>query len=139
MLTAAVDHPGHLTVDGIEAQPFVPVLLLFAWCFGRQWELQRLQQAGLIVIQVCDGVHWHATLDVIGNVGLIQVQLPYNLYILQNSVSLTLLRARGAASGVLGDDSLAVSDVELKEELLLDSSLLDDRFVANYRIDGILV
>lgn len=48
------------------------------------------------------------------------------------SFYLTLLRARGAASGVLGDvDSLAVSDVELKEELLLDNSLLDGRFVAN--------
>lgn len=58
---------------------------------------------------------------------------------MQNSVSLTLLRARGAASGVLGDDSLAVSDVELKEELLLDNSLLDGRFVANYRTDGGLV
>lgn len=47
---------------------------------------------------------------------------------------LTLRRARGAASGVLGDvDSLAVSDVELKEELLLDSSLLDGRLVANCR------
>ena len=45
---------------------------------------------------------------------------------------LTLLRARGADSGVLGDvDSLAVSDVELSEELLLDSSLLDGRLVAN--------
>lgn len=54
-------------------------------------------------------------------------------------MSRTLLRARGAASGVLGDDSLAVSDVELKEELLLDSSLLDGRFVANYRTDGGLV
>lgn len=49
--------------------------------------------------------------------------------------SLTLLRARGAASGVLGDDSLAVSEVELKDELLLDNSLLDGRFVANYGID----
>lgn len=49
---------------------------------------------------------------------------------------LTLLRARGAASGVLGDvDSLAVSDVELKEELLLDSSLLDGLLVANCRTD----
>lgn len=49
---------------------------------------------------------------------------------------LTLLRARGAASGVLGDvDSLAVSDVELKEELLLDNSLLDGRLVANCRTD----
>lgn len=48
---------------------------------------------------------------------------------------LTLRRARGAASGVLGDvDSLAVSDVELKEELLLDSSLLDGLLVANCRI-----
>ena len=49
---------------------------------------------------------------------------------------LTLLRARGAASGVLGDvDSLAVSDVELSEELLLDSSLLDGRLVANCKTD----
>lgn len=47
---------------------------------------------------------------------------------------LTLLRARGAASGVLGDvDSLAVSDVELSDELLLDNSLLDGRLVANCR------
>lgn len=47
---------------------------------------------------------------------------------------LTLLRARGADSGVLGDvDSLAVSDVELSEELLLDNSLLDGRLVANCR------
>lgn len=30
-------------------------------------------------------------------------------------------------------DSFAVSDVELKEELLLDSSLLDGLFVANCR------
>lgn len=52
------------------------------------------------------------------------------------SFCLTLLRARGAASGVLGDvDSLAVSDVELKEELLLDNSLLDGRLVANCRTD----
>lgn len=37
---------------------------------------------------------------------------------------------------MLGDvDSLAVSDVELKEELLLDNSLLDGRFVANCRTD----
>lgn len=49
---------------------------------------------------------------------------------------LTLRRARGAASGVLGDvDSFAVSDVELKEELLLDSSLLDGLLVANCRTD----
>lgn len=52
------------------------------------------------------------------------------------SFCLTLRRARGAASGVLGDvDSLAVSDVELREELLLDSSLLDGRLVANCRMD----
>lgn len=55
----------------------------------------------------------------------------------QQSISLfhlTLLRARGAASGVLGDvDSLAVSDVELSEELLLDNSLLDGLLVANCR------
>lgn len=57
VLTAAVDHPGHLTVNGIEAQPFVPVLLLFIQRFSRQGELQRLQQAGLVVVQVCDGVH----------------------------------------------------------------------------------
>lgn len=50
--------------------------------------------------------------------------------------TLTLLRARGAASGVLGDvDSLAVSEVELREELLLDSSLLVDLLVANCRMD----
>lgn len=58
--------------------------------------------------------------------------------LLQSIVSfcLTLRRARGAASGVLGDvDSLAVSDVELREELLLDSSLLDGRLVANCRMD----
>ena len=48
---------------------------------------------------------------------------------------LTLLRARGAASGVLGDDSLAVSDVELSEELLLESSLVEGRLVANCRMD----
>lgn len=57
MLTAAVDHPGHLAVDGIEAQPFVPVLLLFARRLGGQGELQRLKQAGLVVVQVGDGVH----------------------------------------------------------------------------------
>lgn len=57
MLTAAVDHSGDLTIDGIEAQPFVPVLLLLTWRFGRQRELQRLEQAGLVVVQVCDGVH----------------------------------------------------------------------------------
>lgn len=45
---------------------------------------------------------------------------------------LTLRRTRGADSGVLGDvDSLAVSDVELSEELLLDNSLLEGRLVAN--------
>lgn len=57
MLTAAVDHPGHLAVDGIEAQPFVPVLLLFARRLGGQGELQRLKQARLVVVQVGDGVH----------------------------------------------------------------------------------
>ena len=57
VLTAAVDHPGHLTVDGIEAQPLVPVLLLFARRLGRQGELQGLEQAGLVVIQVRDRVH----------------------------------------------------------------------------------
>lgn len=50
--------------------------------------------------------------------------------------NLTLLRALGAASGVLGDDSLAVSDVELREELLLDNSLLNGLFVANCGTDG---
>lgn len=49
---------------------------------------------------------------------------------------LTLLRARGADSGVLGDDSLAVSDVELSDELLLDNSLFDVRLVANCRAQG---
>jgi len=38
---------------------------------------------------------------------------------------LTLLRVGGAMSGVLGRlDSLGVSEVELREELLLESSLL---------------
>lgn len=38
---------------------------------------------------------------------------------------LTLLRVRGAASSVLGrGDSLGVSEVELRDELLLESSLL---------------
>lgn len=54
VLTAAVHHSGHLTVNGIEAQPFVPVLLLFTWRFSRQRELQCLEKAGLVVIQVCD-------------------------------------------------------------------------------------
>lgn len=37
----------------------------------------------------------------------------------------TRLRVRGAMSGVLGSgDSLRVSEVELSEELLLESSLL---------------
>lgn len=57
VLAAAVDHPGHLAVDGIEAQPFVPVLLLLARRLGRQRELQGLEQAGLVVVQVRDGVH----------------------------------------------------------------------------------
>lgn len=77
VLTAAVDHPGHLAVDGIEAQPFVPVLLLLTRRFGRQRELQRLQQAGLVVIQVCDGVHWHATLEVIGIAGSVSLKHTY--------------------------------------------------------------
>lgn len=62
VLTAAVDHPRHLTVDGIETQPFISVLFLFAWRFSRQGELQRLEETRLVVIQVCDGVHRHATL-----------------------------------------------------------------------------
>lgn len=37
---------------------------------------------------------------------------------------LTLLLARGAGSGVLGEvDSFGVSEVELRDELLLESSL----------------
>lgn len=48
---------------------------------------------------------------------------------------LTLLRARGAASGVLDDvDSFAVSEVELSDELLLESSLVGRR-VANCRME----
>lgn len=77
VLTAAVDHPGHLAVDGIEAQPFVPVLLLLARRFGRQGELQCLQQAGLVVIQVCDGVHRHSTLDRILIAGSVSLKHAY--------------------------------------------------------------
>lgn len=48
---------------------------------------------------------------------------------------LTLLRARGAASGVLDEvDSFAVSEVELSDELLLESSLVGRR-VANCRME----
>lgn len=64
MLTAAVDHSGHLAVDGVEAQPLVPVLLLFVGRFGRQGELQGLEQARLVVVQVRDGVHRHGSLEV---------------------------------------------------------------------------
>lgn len=142
MLTAAVDHPGHLTVDGIEAQPFVSVLLLFAWRFSRQGELQRLEETRLVVVQVCNGVHRHAAL--VGNEAKKNKRKTENL-ILSDSwvdskpfskVFLTLLRARGADSGVLGDDSLAVSDVELSDELLLDNSLFDVLLVANCRAHG---
>lgn len=65
VLTAAVDHPGHLPVDGVQAQTFVPVLFLLALRLGRQGELQRLEEAGLVVVQVCDGIHRHASL--VGN------------------------------------------------------------------------
>lgn len=47
----------------------------------------------------------------------------------------TRLRARGAASGVFGEvDSLGVSEEELTDELLLESSLLG-RLVANCRME----
>lgn len=62
VLTAAVNHPGDLPVDGIEAQPLVPVLLLLVRCFSWQGQLQRLQEAGLVVVQVSDGVHRHSSL-----------------------------------------------------------------------------
>lgn len=62
VLTAAVDHPRHLAIDWIEAQPFVPVLFLFARRLRRQGELQRLEEARLVVVQVRDGVHRHGSL-----------------------------------------------------------------------------
>lgn len=43
----------------------------------------------------------------------------------KRSKELTLLRVRGAVSGVLSrGDSLGVSELELSDELLLESSLL---------------
>lgn len=75
VLTAAVDHPGHLAVDGIEAQPLVPMLLLLTRRVGRQRELQRLEQARLVVVQVGDGVHRHAPLEDEG-LHSIQTNLP---------------------------------------------------------------
>ncbi len=64
VLTAAVDHPWHLTVDGIEAQSFVPVLLLLTRRLSRQRELQSLEKAGLVVVQVSDRVNRHASLKI---------------------------------------------------------------------------
>jgi len=131
VLAAAVHHPGHLAVDGVEAQPFVPVLLILIRRLERQRELQGLEEAGLVVVQVRDGVHRHGALRVNRAFFSVQTGLAPGFKSIR-FVRLTLRRARGGASGVLGDvDSLAVSDVELKEELLLDNSFVEGRLVAN--------
>ena len=97
VLTAAVDHPGHLAVNGIEAQPFVPVLLLFAWRLSWQGELQRLEQARLVVVQVGDGVHWHASLEV--NNCFIQIQTPWRRSVAQSATNRVILPYPPACSG----------------------------------------
>ncbi len=71
MTAAPLQHPGHLSVDGVEAELSLgsPVRRAPAarWLLqlqlGRVGELQRLQQAGLTLYKVGDGVHGQTTLQ----------------------------------------------------------------------------
>lgn len=65
---APLQHPGHLPVDGVEAELGLgPPLRRAGWLLqlqlGRVRELQRLQQARLTIYKVRDGVHWQTTLQ----------------------------------------------------------------------------
>lgn len=63
VLAAEVHHPGHLSVNWVEAELFVVALFPVASCLGWQRELERLQQPGLAVIKVGDAIHRYATLS----------------------------------------------------------------------------
>lgn len=66
---APLQHPGHLSVDGVEAELGLGPPLrraarrLLQLQLGRVGELQRLQQAGLTIYEVGDGVHGQTALQ----------------------------------------------------------------------------
>lgn len=63
METAAVHQPGDLSVDRIQTEFLISGLFFFILSLSRQWELQSFQQSRMIVIKICDRIHWHGTLQ----------------------------------------------------------------------------
>lgn len=50
MLAAEIHHPGHLSVDRVEAELLVVVLFTVAACLRWQRELKGLQEPRLVII-----------------------------------------------------------------------------------------
>lgn len=145
VLAAEIHDSGHLSVNWVEAELFVMALLPVASCLYWQRQLEGLQEPRLVIVKVSDAIHRHAALSS-RKVKTVQWVLSDKLWLhhpptawtsktkeitnSQRNLCIityipTLLRVRGATYGVLSrGDSLGVSDVELRDELLLESSLL---------------
>lgn len=63
VLAAETHHPGHLSVNWVEAELFVMTLLPVASCLYWQRQLEGLQEPRLVIIKVSDAVHRHSALS----------------------------------------------------------------------------
>lgn len=63
MLAAEVNHPRHLSVNGVKAELLVLLLLLVGG--GVIWErqLKGLQEPRLVIIKICDAIHRYPALS----------------------------------------------------------------------------
>lgn len=146
VLAAEIHNSGHLSVDGIEAELFVVARLPAASCLNWQRQLEGLQEPRLVIIEVSDAIHRYSALSgrrVKTVHWVLRDELRWHTsstHWVNNIKKIpTLLRVRGGLSGVLrGDDSLRFSEVELRDELLLEISLLVRlRVAVSWRKDSI--
>lgn len=63
VLAAEIHYSGHLSVDRVEAELFVPVLLPVVGGFHWQRQLEGLQESGVVVIKVSDAIHRYSALS----------------------------------------------------------------------------